>query len=163
MRVLRHKPSAHCRTLTLSVRAFHPCKTACRHWCVRPIRLRAAPFGPSSGRPARTDFFLSKTGIIPTTSQLPGSARTSSWIQPRDTVKQIFQSLIHNYTHIYKHIHANTCIYIYICPYTYIYVHFILSVWNSTAHLYVHIHAYTCIYMHLYPYTCIYMHIHAYT
>jgi hypothetical protein len=126
MRVLRHKPSAHCRTLTLSVRAFHPCKTACRHWCVRPIRLRAAPFGPSTGRPARRDFFLSKTGIIPTTSQLPGSERTSSWIQPRDTVKQTFQSLIHKYTHIYKHIHTNTCIYIYICPYTYIYVHFIL-------------------------------------
>ena len=47
------------------------------------------PIGPSSVRNfVRIAFFLSKTGIMPTTSQLPGSDHTSSWMQPRDTAKQ---------------------------------------------------------------------------
>ena len=51
------------------------------------MRRRAAPFGPSSVRSlGLVAFFLSNIGIMPTTIQLPGSERTSSSIQPKDTV-----------------------------------------------------------------------------
>ncbi len=57
----------------------------------RQCLSHANPCGPYVGRPALAAFFLSKTGIMPTTSQLSGSARTSSWKQPRDTAKVVFR------------------------------------------------------------------------
>ncbi len=87
-RVLRHVPSAHCKILFPALSTFHPSRRALRHWCIRAMRRREVPSGPERGRPARTAFLLSKTGIMPTTSQLPGSARTSSCMQPRDTAEK---------------------------------------------------------------------------
>ena len=128
MRVRRQRPSAHCRTLVFCVRVFHPSKRAWKHWCVIWMRRRNAPIGPSSVlNLVRVAFFLSKTGIIPTTSQLPGSARTSSWMQPRDTANQGPISVLNKKYQcvglkIYVHIHTFTYVYVYICTCTNIYV-----------------------------------------
>ena len=138
MRDLRQSPSAHWRILILSVSAFHPSRAAAKHWCVMTIRLRAALVGPSSGRPALTAFFLSKTGIMPTTSQLPGSARTSSCKQPSDTERKGRVRRVHNHIHAYTYI----CIHIHKYKYIYTYIH-------TYAYIYMYISTYTHIYIHI--------------
>jgi hypothetical protein len=81
------------------------------------MRRRAAPFGPSSVRSlGLVAFFLSNIGIMPTTIQLPGSERTSSSIQPKDTVTTNVSGCIASYSYIYLH---DTSRYMQIHSYTY--------------------------------------------
>ncbi len=88
---LRQAPSAHCKILLPALSTFHSSRRALRHWCIRAMLICAVSCWPCCGRPALAAFFLSKTGIMPTTSQLPGSARTSLWMLPRDTAKVVFR------------------------------------------------------------------------
>ncbi len=58
-----------------------------------------------SQTPAPSAFFLSKTGIIPTTNQFQGSSCTTSWMQPRDTARDRHSKWE---TYIYILIHTDT-------------------------------------------------------
>ncbi len=82
--------------------------------------------------------------------QFSTSARTSSWMQPRDTGKRPLYKDIHTYTYVYMHIQ-------YTCN-TYKYIHFILRNFFCPWH---DIHAYTYQYIHIHTYTFIYLQIHS--
>jgi len=79
------------------------------------------PFGPSFGLPALIAIFFLKVGIMPSTIQLPGSLRTSSWVYARAPV--------HNTRSQARH----SPLYVQIQTYTYRYI--------QIHDIYVHIHA----------------------
>jgi hypothetical protein len=86
------------------------------HWLGRIVCIYCR-FGPSSVRSlGLVAFFLSNIRIMPTTIQLPGSERTSSWIQPKDTVTTNVSGCIASYSYIYLH---DTSRYMQIHSYTY--------------------------------------------
>ena len=62
-----------------------------------------------------------------------------------------------SYIHIYQHIHADRYTVRTSTYNTYIYIHFVLSVFSANA---IDIRADTCIYLHIPTYTYIYVYIH---
>ncbi len=80
------------------------------------MRWRSAPCGQSSVWSLRlVSVFVSNIRIMATGIQLPGFERTSSWMQPKETVITNVSVYSNTFLHIpkwYMQIHADTCSYL---------------------------------------------------